>query len=144
MAEEEEQQMGGIMKLTIVDGRLKRDTEIMGKMSPYVTLVFNGHKYKTKVHDSAGKSPVWGDQFTLEITNSTEEILMCCWDEDLTTSDKIGFTKMKVSSLMFNNGTDDWHTITFDNENAGEIHVVSEFEPEGGDRYENMKADLEA
>ena len=102
------------------------------------------HSQQAGTTQREAKSPVWGDQFTLEIFNPSEEILLCCWDEDLTTSDKVGFVEIKVSSLMYNNGTDDWYTITFDNKSAGEIHVISEFEPEGGDKFENMKADLEA
>lgn len=59
------EEQGGILKLTCVEGKLTRDTELMGKMSPYVTIAFNGKKYKTKVHSSGGKSPVWGNVFTL-------------------------------------------------------------------------------
>lgn len=133
----------GILKLTVVDGKLTRDTEMMGKMSPYVTLSFNGKKYKTKVHNSGGKSPVWGDEFTLEITNATEELVLRTWDQDLTTSDAVGFVKIKISSLIFNEGVDDWFTIMFENQTAGEIHLTTQFEPEGGSRYDQMKEALE-
>jgi hypothetical protein len=59
----------------------------------------------------------------------------------MTTSDAVGFCKIKLSSLMINNGTEDWYTITFDNKPAGEIFIASQFEPEGGDNYENMQAE---
>jgi len=61
----------------------------------------------------------------------------------MTTSDAVGFTKVKMSSLMINNGVDDWFTITYDNKPAGEIRFTSTFEPEGGDQYENLKAEYE-
>lgn len=53
----------GLLTLQIVDGVLTHDTEMIGSMSPYCTLVFNGKKLKTKVHSSGGKAPVWGDKF---------------------------------------------------------------------------------
>ena len=133
----------GILKLTCVEGKLKRDTEVLGKMSPYITIAFNGNKYKTKVHSNGGKSPVWGDEFTLEVTNPTEELVLRVWDQDLTTSDAVGFCKIKLSSLMYGNAVDDWFTIMYENTNAGEVHLTTVFEPEGGDAYETMKADLE-
>ena len=132
------EEQGGILKLTCVDAKLSRDTEILGKMSPYLTIAFNGKKYKTKVHDSGGKTPVWNNTFTLEVTNPSEELILRCWDQDLTTSDAVGFVKIKLSSLMFGNGVDDWFTIMYENNNAGEIHLTSVFEPEGGDKFEEM------
>lgn len=47
----------GILTVEIVEGKLQRDTEMVGKMSPYATLVFNGKKLKTKVHNYGGKEP---------------------------------------------------------------------------------------
>ena len=61
----------------------------------------------------------------------------------MTTSDAVGFATVKVSSLMINNGVDDWFTITYDNKPAGQIRLISTFAPEGGDKYENMKASYE-
>jgi Ca2+-dependent lipid-binding protein len=53
----------GILSLTLVEGKLYRDTEIMGKMSPYCTITFNQQKLKTKIDHNAGKKPVWNDVF---------------------------------------------------------------------------------
>jgi hypothetical protein len=57
----------------------------------------------------------------------------------MTTSDAVGFTKIKMSSLIINCGTDDWHTIMYDNKPAGEIHLISIFAPVGGNEYDNLK-----
>lgn len=43
---------------------------------------------------------------------------------------------------MFNEGVDDWFTIMFENNSAGEVHLVTTFEPVGGSRYEAMKEEL--
>jgi len=141
MAEEEG---AGILKLTCIDAKLTRDTEMLGSMSPYITIAFNGNKYKTKIHDNGGKEPVWGDEFTLEVTNYSEELIIRCWDKDLTTSDAVGFAKIKLSALIFNNGVDDWFDIMYENKGAGSVHITTEFEPEGGDKFEQMQEMLTA
>jgi Ca2+-dependent lipid-binding protein len=53
--------------LQIIEGKLLRDTEIIGKMDPFVTLEYSGKKYRTKVHESGGKLPKW--QEFIEIRN---------------------------------------------------------------------------
>jgi len=55
----------------------------------------------------------------------------------------VGFTKIKMSSLMINCGVEDWFTIMYDNKPAGEILIRSKFEPVGGNEYEQMKELLE-
>jgi len=114
-----------MLTIEVREGKLTHDTEIMGKMSPYCTLVFNGKKLKTKIHNYGGKTPKWGDKFQLEVKSHTEEIFLRVWDQDMTTSDAVGFTKVKMSSLMINKGVEDWFTITFDNKPAGEIFLVT-------------------
>lgn len=39
----------GILSLTCLEGKLTRDTEFFGKMSPYCTITFGKNKYKTKI-----------------------------------------------------------------------------------------------
>lgn len=47
---------------------LTRDTDTFGKMDPYCILNFNGIEFKTSVHKSGGKEPVWkSDAFNIEV-----------------------------------------------------------------------------
>ena len=39
----------GILTLRCKEGKLTRDTEWLGKMSPYCTITFGKNKYKTKI-----------------------------------------------------------------------------------------------
>ena len=94
----------GLLTLKVEEGKLTRDTEMIGSMSPYCTMVFKGHKLKTKVHSYGGKTPVWGDEFVLDVLEHTEELVLRVWDQDTTTSDAIGWCKVKMSSLIINNG----------------------------------------
>lgn len=61
------------------------------------------------------------------------------WDEGTFTSDAVGWVKVKASSLMLNNAVDDTFDLFFENKLAGNMHLVSEFAPEGGDAFEQMK-----
>ena len=105
---------------------------MFGSMDPYCTITFKDKKFKTKVHEAGGKKPIWGDSFTIETTSPSEEIVLRCWDQDVTTNDAIGFVKIKLSSLMINCGVEDWFPIMFENRTAGEIFIRSKFEPKGG------------
>lgn len=88
---------------------------------------------KTKVQNNAGKKPTFGDEFQFNVDDPSEEIFLRVWDQDLLTSDAVGFVKVKASSLMLNNHVEDWFTIYYQNENAGKVLLVSDFAPEGGD-----------
>ena len=60
----------GHLNIKVVSAVLERDTEVMGKMDPYVTLTYttaNGSKdkLKTKIAEDAGKTPEWNDEFNL-------------------------------------------------------------------------------
>lgn len=52
-------QASGNLFITIVEGKLSRDTETFGKMDPYCLVEYNGNKYKTITHKSGGKLPHW-------------------------------------------------------------------------------------
>jgi Ca2+-dependent lipid-binding protein len=51
----------GCLSLTLTKATLKRDTEFLGKMDPYVDFTYNGVYCKTKVADDQGKTPVWNE-----------------------------------------------------------------------------------
>ena len=109
----------GILTIKVREARLTRDTEFMGKMDPYCTIIHGKNKYKTKVAVKGGKSPKWDNEFQLSVESATEEVTLRVWDQDLTTSDAVGFCKIKLGSLIINCGVNDWFTILFDNSPAG-------------------------
>ena len=54
---------GGLLHINVVQGRLTRDVESFGKQDPYVKIVYLGTRYKTRVHENGGKTPVWNQAF---------------------------------------------------------------------------------
>merc|ERR1712046_38661 len=117
----------GVLEMTLVEAKLTRDTEVMGQMSPYVTMVFKGSKYKSKTLNYAGKTPKWNQKFTFEVTSADEDLMLRVWDQDMTTSDAVGFVKIKMSSLIINMGVDCWFDIQYQNTGAGQVHLKTKF-----------------
>ncbi len=89
----------GIGKLTIkvVKGDLYRDVETFGKMDPYVTILYLGEKFKTKIMNSAGKEPVWNDSFDINLKSMGDELQFYVKDNDVVGATEIGSTLMKAS-----------------------------------------------
>ncbi len=57
-SKKEEDDVKGPLNIKIVGAELTRDTEMFGKMDPYLELFIGGELiHKTKVLDDAGKSP---------------------------------------------------------------------------------------
>jgi hypothetical protein len=52
-------------------------------------------------------------------------------DEDLTKSDLVGETNIKLSSLCVNTGLDEWFDIQFKGKKAGSVHLKGEWRPTG-------------
>jgi Ca2+-dependent lipid-binding protein len=51
----------GELILTIMNAKLLRNTEMVGKMDPYVCVEYRGKKYKTDVDNDGGQTPVWNN-----------------------------------------------------------------------------------
>lgn len=49
----------GNLNLMILDADLIRDTEVVGKMDPYVVIRTARGDFKTSVKNNAGKKPIW-------------------------------------------------------------------------------------
>ena len=65
---------GGKLVIMPKTARLYRDTEMFGKMDPYVKFEIGKEKKKTKVHKSGGKSPIWNDVITMRTNGSKLKI----------------------------------------------------------------------
>ena len=59
----------GALHITVVEGKLYRNTELFGNMDPFCRLEHRGKKYKTKVIDEGGKNPKWNETFEVPIVS---------------------------------------------------------------------------
>lgn len=49
----------GRLRLEVVEAKLIRDTEFLGKMDPYCVIKMREQVFKTKTMLNAGKTPKW-------------------------------------------------------------------------------------
>lgn len=83
------------------------------------------------IHDNAGKTPVWNHTFEIDIGSVHDDMQFFCKDNDVVGAKEIGSTIIKASSFCINNGVRDWFTITYQNQDAGQILIESKFTPNG-------------
>jgi len=88
----------GWINLTIQRALLTRDTEVMGKMDPYVKWKHGEKTYKTTVQNNAGKKPIWGEIFKLPIIDRTinTQLSFQIFDEETFKDDVIGEAKIDI------------------------------------------------
>jgi hypothetical protein len=51
----DKQALGGILFLTVKKGKLLRDTELIGKMDPFIEIGYLGKSWRTTVLEEGGK-----------------------------------------------------------------------------------------
>ena len=138
----------GKLNIKIVSALLERDTEVFGKMDPYVTMAYevsSGEKYKlqTKTHQDGGKTPEWNEEFNFDIRiegwdsrvlSYKDHIIFRVWDEDTFGSDPVGFASIKISQLCFNGGQDHSYKIFWVGKRAGTIRIISTYVDEERDK----------
>lgn len=54
---------------TFVTAKGLKNVETLGKMDPYLKLIVGGQTFKTRVESDAGKTPVWNQTFTINVTD---------------------------------------------------------------------------
>lgn len=95
---------GGILYLKITSAELIRNTEMFGKMDPFVMVEYKGMRKSTTVCKSGGQHPFWGKDghgefVEFKIKQMADEIDFYCYDEDMISNDLIGSQRMSVFHL---------------------------------------------
>ena len=101
----------GKLRVTLIEAKLTRDTEMFSKMDPYAVIEYREEEFRTKTLSNAGKYPKWGESFDLRVKYVGDDMKISVFDEDLTKSDLVGSLEMKVSSLCVESGIKEWFDI---------------------------------
>ena len=96
----------GKLVIKAVEAKLLIDTEVFGKMDPFLQLDFEGKTLKTPVHTDGGKLPVWNYSFP-DVLVAKEGISLdkamlkfSCFEEDLNSNDFLGAAYIALSKAM--------------------------------------------
>ncbi|MCL7031785.1 hypothetical protein MKW94_004798 [Papaver nudicaule] len=57
----------GVLEVLLVDACILKDTDLIGKMDPYVVIKFGDQKRKSTVARRQGKTPVWNEKIKFDI-----------------------------------------------------------------------------
>lgn len=95
-------------------------------------IVYQGTKYKTRVHENGGKTPVWNQAFDINIGSISDDIHFEVKDNDTVGATIIGAATIKASALCYNNGVRDWFTIEYKGRSCGQILLETKLTPAGG------------
>ena len=110
----------------MVGATLTRDTEMIGKMDPYLELTIGGVQiHKTATLDGAGKTPEWNEECDYEVRDLSLEVKFKVSDEDFGADDVVGEGTCTLADLCVEPGTDASFPISFEGKESGTVRFVT-------------------
>lgn len=91
--------LGGTLIIEIIEAKLDRNTEALGKMDCYVEVKYKDQVKKTKTHQEGGVNPKWDEKLEISLESLTDKITISVFDEDTMTSDLVGESTLSVGRL---------------------------------------------
>ena len=70
----------GKLKLTVIEAKLTRDTEMFSKMDPYCKIRVRESMFRTKVLNNAGKLPKWNESFEINVKYIGDDMVVQVMD----------------------------------------------------------------
>lgn len=125
------------LKRAILDVRvdravLVRDTEVIGKMDPFVEFKLGAQTRRTSVKDEGGKEPKWNELYTIPIVNALDPLKITVLDEDVTTDDIVGSAELDMGDRGMLAGPE-WKEqvieIQFEGKKAGDLYLATRYFP---------------
>jgi len=106
-----------------ISGKLLHDTEMFGKMDPYVKVIIGNLLEKTTVAKKQHLTPTWDSELVFNLSGVETDIIFEVWNKELITKDDLVGTGC-VSFNSFNNGLfNQWIPLLYKGKDAGAILV---------------------
>lgn len=83
-----------------ISGMLTKDTDLFGKMDPYVVCKIGNEQKRTKTHKGGGKKPQWMD--TLTFMSKGTVMTVAAYDDDFGKDDFIGEGSLNLNQFYSN------------------------------------------
>jgi Ca2+-dependent lipid-binding protein len=120
----------GVLYITVKKANLTHDTELMGKMDPFVVLKVGKFQQQTSIKENAGKIAEWNEKFEFTARHGDTLEIHVLDKEDVGADDEIGHAELYVNAELLKQRQT--HTIPIyygkDNKNkGGEVALEIEF-----------------
>ena len=105
----------GTLIVILQKAELEHDTEIWGKMDPFVIFKYGDVVKESKVVKKGGKMPVWDETFTFDIKSLDDDISFEVMDkETIKKDDFVGGGKLNIAKAVKKGGTLNWYDIKYE------------------------------
>jgi hypothetical protein len=113
------------LHVRVVCARHLRDQQFFGRQDPFCKIKLSGsRKFKTRVHDNGGRSPVWNEVFTFETYDpQLDQLHITVKDKGFTENKFIGECRLPVNMFLHGNLVDGWYPLNNGCHRAGEINL---------------------
>lgn len=92
------------IEVTPITAVINKDTDLIGKMDPYVEVTVNGVSQRTNVVKSGGRNPSWNQTLYFN-AQPNDNIIFRIYDKDtLTRDDFIGEVCVPMNEVVYNRG----------------------------------------
>ena len=123
----------GQLAIKVNTGVLKRDTELFGKMDPFVEIKIGNQTKRTTAHTNGGKYPRWnGEVLEFTITNEQEMKLTVFDEETVKKHDRVGEAIFFLHGVTKGEIKQKPIEILYKNKLAGTVYVDFEFRTQMG------------
>ena len=117
----------GVLQLNIHNGKNLANKDTFGKSDPYVVVEYGSNKYRSKtVKNNLNPIFEFGVSFIID-KNSSDEININLFDEDIGKDDALGFAVLNVGELIRQNA--DIRVVELMNVKSGELCISTFFSP---------------
>jgi Ca2+-dependent lipid-binding protein len=69
-------------------------------MDPYVVIKVDGKELRTKTMDDAGKTPVWNQDFDVNLPDKKKDVTFQVFDAGTLSDSIVGETTVKLESIL--------------------------------------------
>ena len=115
----------GTLQLIVHCGKNLTNKDVFGKSDPYVVVEYDRHKFRSKTVKN-DLNPKFEFAVDLQVDkNSSDEIYINLFDEDIGKDDALGFAVLNVEELIRQNA--DTKVIELMNVKSGELYISSIF-----------------
>ena len=121
----QEVKQGGTLQLIVHCGKNLANKDVFGKSDPYVVVEYDRHKFRSKTVKN-DLNPKFEFAVDLQVDkNSSDEIYINLFDEDIGKDDALGFAVLNVEELIRQNA--DTKVVELLNVKSGELYISSVF-----------------